>query len=183
MKALDLLLERSSSPRLQEPAPDAEALKNILKAGIRVPDHGGLTPFRFIVCTGEGLKKLGNIFEDVAKRSHLSEADILRAPELPLRAPMVIIAVTDYKSHPKISKVEQICTTACSVHSMQMAALAQSYSGIWRTGYYATSTLMKEALFLKEEDEIVGFLYLGTPVEGNVAKPEKDYDTYVDFWS
>ncbi len=183
MKALDLLLNRVSSPRLQSPAPQGEALDAILKAAMRVPDHAALAPFRFVICEGEGLKKLGHIFENVAIKSGMSESDIARAPELPLRAPMVVIAIADYKSHPKVPRVEQVCTTACSVHAMQMAAVAQSFAGIWRTGSYATNPLMKEALSLKEEDEIVGFLYLGSPTDFKVTKPTRDYEPYVERWS
>ena len=92
MDALELLLERTSSPRLQAPAPDNESLNNIVKAAIRVPDHAGLMPFRFIVCTGEGLNRLGLLFQEVAIKSGMSGSDIQRAIALPLRAPMVVIA-------------------------------------------------------------------------------------------
>lgn len=183
MKALDLLLNRVSIPRLQAPAPKGDELDNILKAGMRVPDHASLAPFRFIICEGEGREKLGDLFKQVAVKSGLSDSDISRAPELPMRAPMVIVAITNYKEHPKVPRVEQICTTACAVHAMQMAAVAQSFAGIWRTGSYATNPLMKEALSLNKDDEIVGFLYLGTASDFKVNKPTRDFEPYIERWS
>ena len=58
MDALTLLLNRSSQPRLEAPAPSGDALENIMQAALRAPDHACLTPWRFIVCTGKGLDKL-----------------------------------------------------------------------------------------------------------------------------
>ena len=63
MDALSLLLNRSSQPRLSAPAPSGEALENIMQAALRAPDHACLTPWRFIVCEGKGLDKLGQLFE------------------------------------------------------------------------------------------------------------------------
>lgn len=182
MQALDLLLNRFSQPRLQEPAPEGDVLDNIMQAALRAPDHAGLAPWKFLVCRGEGLNKLGNIFEETAINDGMSEQNIERAPQLPLRAPMVIIAIAKYKEHEKVPRVEQIASTACSVHAMQMAAVAQGYSGIWRTGSYATSDFMKEKLGLEELDEIVGFLYLGTSVTNPLARPGKEISDFFDIW-
>lgn len=183
MDALDLLLTRSSHMRLTEPAPAGDALKNILQAGVRVPDHACLSPWKFIVCSGDGLARLGDVFSRAAQQEGLSERDIARAPELPLRAPMVIVAATRYTEHPKVPKVEQIASTACAVQSMQMAAIAQGFDGIWRTGHYAQSQTVKLAMSLFDEDEIVGFLYLGTKMCDIPPKPVKDSGDFVEYWS
>ncbi|AWL11803.1 Putative NAD(P)H nitroreductase [Saliniradius amylolyticus] len=182
MQALELLLTRSSQPRLQAPAPEGEALENIMQAALRAPDHGALTPWRFIVCQGKGLKKLGDIFEQGAIAEDMSAKDIERAPELPKRAPMVIVAISKYSEHPKVPWVEQVASTSCAVHAMQMAAVAQGYSGMWRTGSYAQNGEVKNALGLAEQDEIVGFLYLGTPVTEPLPKPQKETGDFFEFW-
>ena len=182
MDALSLLLHRSSQPRLQEPAPDGQALENIMQSALRAPDHAGLTPWKFVVCRGEGLNKLGTIFEKAAVAAEMSEKDIARAPQLPLRAPMVIVAISVYQEHPKVPWVEQVASTSCAVHAMQMAAVAQGFGGVWRTGSYAQSTSVKNALGLKENDEVVGFLYLGTPVTQPLPKPEKNSADYFEHW-
>lgn len=182
MDALELLLTRHSQPKLIAPAPTGEALDNILKAAVKAPDHAGLKPWRFIVCEGEGLSKLGNIFEQAAISSEMSEKDIARACSLPKRAPMVIVAICEYKPHEKVPRVEQIASTACAVQSMQMAAMVQGFQGMWRTGSYATNNKVKEALSLKDEDEILGFLYLGTPQFACPARPEADFSSHVSYW-
>lgn len=182
MDALELLVNRQSQPRLKEPAPDGEALANIKKAALRAPDHALLQPWKFIVCEGNGRKKLGDLFEQAAIASDMSERDIERAPELPLRAPMVIIAVMKYKEHPKVPWVEQVASAACAIHAMQMAAVAQGFQGIWRTGAYAQDDNLKESLFLEEQDEIVGFLYLGTPAADMVYKSTEDQEDFFEHW-
>ena len=182
MNALDLLLKRRSHSRLQAPAPTNDELQNIMDAALRAPDHAGLAPWRFIVCTDNGLERLGHIFQQAAIKSDMSQSDIDRASQLPLRAPMVVVAITKYIQHPKVPCVEQIASTACAVHAMQMAAVAQSYSGVWRTGSYAQNEFVKEEFGLVEDDEIVGFLYLGTPEVDLPEKPKKNSLEYFEFW-
>ena len=182
MLALDLLLNRRSQPRLQAPAPSGEVLQNIIQAGLCAPDHKSLSPWRFVVCTQTGLTKLGSIFEEAAIIKGASVESIERSVQLPLRAPMVIVAICNYTEDEKVPRVEQIASTACAVQAMQMAAVAQGYQGMWRTGWYAQNDDVKAALSCKEEDEILGFLYLGsTPLKAMPRKP-RDTNKYVETW-
>lgn len=183
MQALDLLLNRRSQPRLQSPAPQAQVLENIMQAALRAPDHASLTPWQFIVCQGEGLTRLGEIYKQAAIAGNKSEKDIERAPQLPVRAPMVIVAISKYQEHAKVPWVEQVASASCAVHSMQMAALTQGFAGVWRTGFYAQDQHVKDALNLQTKDEIVGFLYLGTACTEVLPKPTKNSADYFEFWS
>jgi nitroreductase len=162
MQALDLLLNRSSQPRLQAPAPEGEVLENIKQAALRAPDHACLAPWKFIVCQNQGLTRLGKVFEQAAIAANKSEKEIERAPQLPLRAPMVMVAIAKYTEHDKVPWVEQVASASCAVHAMQMAAVAQGFAGVWRTGSFAQDAIVKQAFDLAEQDEIVGFLYLGS---------------------
>lgn len=182
MDALNLLLNRSSHPRLQAPAPEGEELTNIMQAALRAPDHACLSPWRFIVCEKSGLAKLGDIFERAAIDADMTEKEIERAPELPKRAPMVIVAIAKYAEHPKVPWVEQVASASCAVHAMQMAAVTQGFNGIWRTGSYARDENVKAALECAENDEIVGFLYLGTPVTDASPKPNRDVADFFESW-
>ena len=183
MDALELLLTRSSNNKLQAPAPSGDVLDNIINAGLRAPDHANLSPFRFIVCQDSGLTKLSNIFEQAAKTVGKTEAEIEKAKNAPFRAPMIIVAICQYKEHEKVPRVEQISTTACAVQNMQMAAFAQGYNGIWRTGGFAFDQNIKQALELGQQDEIVGFLYLGTPTTETLIKRQKPQKDIIEFWN
>jgi nitroreductase len=76
---------------------------------------------------------------------------------------MIIITIAKYQPHPKVPRIEQVQSAGCSVLAMQQAAFAQGLGGIWRTGCFAQSAAVKAFLNLDSQDEIVGYLYLGTP--------------------
>ncbi|AGH45400.1 NAD(P)H nitroreductase [Paraglaciecola psychrophila] len=182
MQALDLLLTRSSQPRLQEPAPEGQALENIKQAALRAPDHACLTPWKFVVCQKEGLKRLGDVFEQAAISADKSDKEIERAPQLPLRAPMVIVAIAKFTENDKVPWIEQVASASCALHAMQMAAVAQGFSGVWRTGSYAKDPIVKQAFDLLEQDEIVGFLYLGSSPIKPLPKPKRDSAKFFEDW-
>ncbi|MCC5851222.1 MAG: NAD(P)H nitroreductase [Alkalimonas sp.] len=185
MDAITLLTTRQSCPRLMEPAPAGDDLDLIKRAALRVPDHGGLRPWRFSIVHGKAaLERLGDIFAEAAVEDDPSIANELleRARQLPLRAPMVIVCIARCNSTAKIPLHEQVQSAACSVMAMQQAAFALGYGAIWRTGMYAEMEFVKQSLELGEDDEIVGFLYLGTPVNPVRIRAELDpADFFSDF--
>jgi nitroreductase len=184
MDAITLLTTRYSSPRLTEPAPSGEALALIKQAALRVPDHGGLRPWRFVIFSGRSaLTKLGDIFAEAAVEDDPSIANELleRARQLPLRAPMVIACIAKCTDHHKVPVQEQVQSAACTVMAMQQAAFALGFGGIWRTGAYTQYEFVKQTLGLGEDDEIVGYLYLGTSATEN--PPERKTLDSDEFFS
>jgi len=164
LDAIELLLTRQSCPRLAEPGPDKEQLNMILDAGARVPDHGGLAPWEFVIVQGDGLARLGQVFVDAAINNEANEAMQIKALSMPLRAPMVIVVVAKLVEHVKIPEFEQVIAAGCATMAMQQAAFASGLGAIWRTGSVAFDPKVNEGLGLMENDQIVGFLYIGTPV-------------------
>lgn len=162
MNAIELLLQRQSQPRLNAPAPSGEALNIIKQAAMRAPDHACLAPWQFIIFEGDTLDQLGEIFQQSAIHHNAEPSVRDRALQLPHRAPMVIVAATRYQEHPKVPWIEQVESAACAVHSMQMAAFAQGFGAIWRTGSYAQCDVVKQALGIDSKDELIGFLYIGS---------------------
>ncbi|WP_435930035.1 NAD(P)H nitroreductase [Dryocola sp. BD613] len=163
MDALDLVLNRRSASRLADPAPTGEALENIFRAGMRAPDHGALQPWRFIVIEGEGRERFSKVLEQAAIAEALDEKGIEKARSAPFRAPMIIAVVAYCDDDHKVPVWEQVVSAGCAVMAMQMAAVAQGFNGIWRSGIWTESEAVREALHCREQDEVVGFLYLGTP--------------------
>ncbi|MFH8134690.1 NAD(P)H nitroreductase [Pantoea osteomyelitidis] len=163
MDALELLVNRRSASRLAEPAPAGEALENILRAGMRAPDHGTLQPWRFIIVEKEGRERLSQLLAQAANADGLDEKAIEKATQSPFRAPMMITVVAHCEAHPKVPRWEQVVSAGCAVMAMQMAALAQGFNGIWRSGPWTEHQQVREAFGCREQDAIVGFLYLGTP--------------------
>ncbi|USD66061.1 NAD(P)H nitroreductase [Vibrio sp. SCSIO 43136] len=181
MDALDLLLNRRSIARLTSPAPEGAALENIIQAGLRAPDHGGLTPWRFVIAQGEGLNKLGAILAQAAVESGSDDIAVKKATNAPHRAPMVITVIAKVSEHPKVPAIEQHLSAGCAVQAMQMAAVAQGFQGIWRSGPLMFHSHVHQAFNLQGEDQIVGFLYLGTPDCTPMKAPTRDLAKFVEF--
>lgn len=163
MDALDLVVNRRSASRLSEPAPAGEALENIIRAGMRAPDHGTLQPWRFIVVENEGRDRFSQLLEKAARDDNMEPKAIEKAKQSPFRAPMIITVVAHCEEHHKVPSWEQVVSAGCAVMAMQMAAVAQGFNGIWRSGAWTEHQAVREAFNCREQDAIVGFLYLGTP--------------------
>lgn len=164
MDALDLLLNRRSASRLAEPAPAGEARLNIINAGLRAPDHGALQPWRFVIIENQGLARFSQLLLAAARQNQMDEKTIEKASRAPFRAPLIITVVAHCTEETQVPRWEQVVSAGCAVQAMQMAALAQGFNGIWRTGAWTEHLLVREAFGCREQDEIVGFLYLGTPL-------------------
>ncbi|MCH1930538.1 NAD(P)H nitroreductase [Shewanella sp. A25] len=181
MDAIELLLTRQSTPRLTAPAPNERELKIILDAAIRVPDHGALSPWEFIIATGDGLEKLAEIYVNAAKANGADDDFINKAKGMPMRAPMVITIVAKTQQHPKVPVLEQQIAAGCATMAMQQAAFALGLGAVWRTGDFAFDANVNAALGLAAEDQIVGFLYVGTPAVNAPLKPQKDGSQYARY--
>jgi len=180
MNSLELLLNRQSNPFLCEPAPAGTDLHHILSAGMRVPDHGGLLPWHFTVVEGEGLNKLSEYFVNAVKLTTDDEAKLEKTRNMPFRAPMIIVVSTKYQEH-KVPKQEQLITAGCSVHAMQMMAYSLGYGAMWRTGDLSYNNSVKYALNISTQDEIVGYLYIGSEKKTLPCKPVKPYEGHVTY--
>ncbi|MCC3720490.1 NAD(P)H nitroreductase [Rouxiella badensis] len=183
MDALDLLLNRRSASRLTAPAPSGKVLQNIINAGMRAPDHGALQPWRFVIVENDGLTRFSHLLKSAAEKDGLDEKAIEKATLAPMRAPQIITVIADYKESAKVPKWEQIVSAGCAVHAMQMAALAQGFNGIWRTGPWTEHAAVRHAFGCAENDQIVGFLYLGTPqLKSNTQVIPADSAAFVSYF-
>ena len=190
MDALTLLHSRNSAPKLTEPAPTGEALENMLKAALRAPDHARLQPWRFLTIQGEARARLGELFVG-AEQLRLAAAgeppmerdacDRLAAKAL--RAPLIIVVIAALKEHPKVPALEQLLSAGCAAHGILLAAHAQGYAGIWRTGGNAYDPEVKRGLGLSETEEIVGYLYLGTLDGGYKPLKNLPVEDFCQSWT
>ncbi|MBA6390905.1 nitroreductase family protein [Colwellia sp. BRX10-3] len=182
MNVLEFLHTRQSNPHLHGNTPDEGVINNILKAGMRVPDHAGLTPWRFTLVKDEGLTKLSKAFKSAVISDGADEAKIEKAAKMPFRAPLIIVISTKFHQHVKVPKQEQIIAAGCSVHAMQMAASCLDLGSVWRTGEMSYHPLVKERLNIELHEEIVGFLYIGDKSKELPLKSSKALDEYVSYF-
>lgn len=184
MDALNALHNRVSIPRVTGPAPTAEQQEALFRAALRAPDHGRLRPWRFLTVEGTGLEQLGELFSaaELAKTGDSSTESVLRAGQLPLRAPLLIIAISSPKPHAKVPEFEQDMSCAVAVGNMLVAAHAMGLGAVWRTGEPAVDPVIREGLGLAEQEKIVAFLYVGQPAREGRPVPELDSCDFVRRW-
>lgn len=188
MEALDALLKRVSVTRLEEPAPDAAQREAIFRAALRAPDHGQLRPWRFLSVEGAARDALGELFaRAVAEKQADAEPAVLdkalaKARAMPLRAPWLVVVIARLQAHPKVPPQEQLLAAGCATHGMLLAAHVQGIGAVWRSGELSYDASVKAGLGLAENEEIVGFLYLGTPQGEPRTPPQLDPADFVTDW-
>lgn len=188
MDALQAIITRCSVPAklLHDPAPTGKDLDEIMQAAMRAPDHGALRPWRFIVVRGEARAALGEVFAAaLCRRDPLADgATVAKEKNRPLRSPLMIVACAQIvENHPKVPPIEQIVSVGAAAQNMLNAAHAKGYAGIMLTGVNARDPLVKSALGLAPKDEIVAFLYLGTPADAPRAKRRPDPADFTREWT
>lgn len=165
MDTLTALHARRSVPRLTEPAPTEDELATMVAAAGTAPDHGRHRPWRFTVISGTGRAAFGEVLAH-AYRARVDEpvdADrVARERAKPLRAPMIVVAACAAGADEKVPRAERLAATAAATENLLLAATALGYGTMWRTGWPATDPRVKAALGLATDDDIVGFVYLGT---------------------
>lgn len=164
METLDAILTRVSQGKLTEPAPDAAALDKAFACALRAPDHRVLRPWRYLVLRGDALRQLGEVFVDAMRAANpgLDATEVERLRKMPLRAPLIVVAVTVHKQDPKVPDEELLLSTGAAVQNFILALHDQGFATMWRTGPLAKAPLVRAALGLNGQESIAGFLYAGT---------------------
>lgn len=182
MDALDNILNRVSARLLTKPHPDKDEMDKVFRAALRAPDHAWLRPSSFIQVTGEGIKRLSEIFEEYGKTiPGTTDETISKYKNAPYRAPMIIILINSIKDHPKVPNIEQKLSTAASAQNILLSLNALGYSAIWRTGKLAFNPFIASRLNLEANQEILGYIYIGTANGTNKKIPELDIEDFVSY--
>jgi nitroreductase len=173
--ALELLKNRRSVKpmELAGPGPTATEIDILLKIASRVPDHGKLAPWRFILFEGDARSTAGEVIASVfrADRPDATPDQIDFERKRLARAPLVIAVVSRAGPHGKIPEWEQQLSAGASAMSLVIAAHAMGYAASWITEWYAYDRRVLDALGLGANERIAGFVHIGRPV-----KPPEERD-------
>jgi nitroreductase len=171
--AIELLkTRRSVKPReMTGPGPSPAELETILTIGARVPDHGKLAPWRFIIFEGDARGRAGDVIAGVfaRKNANASPAEIDVERRRLTDAPLVIGLVSLTKQHPKVPPWEQELSAGASAMNIVTAATALGYGACWLTGWFAFDRDVLAGLGLKADEKLAGLIHIGT-----VSKPSED---------
>lgn len=181
---LQFLQSRNSAPRLTDPAPGAAQMREIFRAALRAPDHAWLRPWRFITISDERRMAFGQLLEQslLRRNPHADESARSKARSAPLRAPLLVVVVAKLSEHPKVPALEQRLSAGCAAQAILLATEATGYAGIWRTGDAAFDRLVMTGLGLSCDEEITGFLYIGTRDGPAKSIPQLDAADFVTNW-
>lgn len=184
-ETIDLLSARRSTPasKLAEPAPTDEQLERLLTIAARVPDHGRLTPWRFIVIRGDARGRLGEtIAAAYAADNPEADADKLAQQRgLLSRAPLVIAVVSAAGPHAKIPEWEQVLSAGAACQNLVIAANAAGFGANWITEWIAYDRRILDALGLSPAERVAGYVHVGTAAERMPERPRPDLADVVSY--
>jgi nitroreductase len=173
--ALKLLQTRRSLKPIEliGPGPSAAEIETLLTIASRVPDHGKLAPWRFIVFEGEARLAAGQAIETAFRAKYPdAKPDQLDYERKRLaRAPLVIAVVSRAGPHVKIPEWEQVLSAGAAAMSLVLAAHALGYGANWITEWYAYDRAVLDSLGLKDNEKVAGFIHIGTPKQAPEDRP------------
>lgn len=176
-----LLDARRSPPALSlaAPGPDAAQLDALLNAALRVPDHGRMTPWRFIILEGDAKALLADRLDALA--AEREDAMKARAGIKKLRTPPLAITVVSSAVEGRIPEWEQVLSAGALCQNVLLAATALGFGGNWVTGWYAYDERARAMLGLGADEKVAGFILIGTPLENAPERQRPAIDT-VTTW-
>jgi nitroreductase len=186
-ETLDYLLRRRSvlakASELKAPGPNAQELETILTAASRVPDHGKICPFYFLVFEGDARAEAGKIIAEAYAKNNpdCREGKVESEAERFMRSPMVI-GVIHRARESKNPLWEQMLSTGAACQNLILAANALGYGTQWLTEWYAYDDNVRTGLGLDGRDVVAGFIYLGSVDEMTEDRDRPDLSEIVNYW-
>jgi nitroreductase len=173
--ALNLLTTRRSVKpvELAAPAPSAAEIDTILTVASRVPDHGKLVPWRFIVFEGAARLAAGDKIAAVFRADHPeAKPEHVEMERTRLaRAALVIAVISRAGPHVKIPEWEQVLSAGAAAMNVVHAAHALGYAANWMTEWYAYDRRVLDAFGLGPNERIAGFVHIGRPAQPPTDRP------------
>ncbi|MDS7597226.1 nitroreductase [Agrobacterium tumefaciens] len=178
IKLLDYLKVRRSTPALQlsEPGPSKAEIEDILRLAVRVPDHGKLAPWRFIVYRGEERARLGEAALKIALEKNPALGEDQQNVERTrfTRAPVVIAIVSTAQPHFKVPEWEQVMSAGAVCLNLLISANAHGYAANWLTEWLAFDETVWPELGIKGGEKVAGFMYIGSTTFPPVERPRPE---------
>lgn len=187
MDTIDLMLTRRSvkAADMIEPGPSGADLDRILRAAIRVPDHGKLAPWRIQVLHKAGQARLGDFLADLFARHNPDARDkqVAFERQRPQRAPVLLVVTAKLAVPHKIPEMEQLLSGGAVCTSLLLAAHALGYRAQWLTEWPAYRSEVVGFLgHNPETDRTLGFIYLGSAAETPDERPRPAVADVVSDW-
>jgi len=166
MNVIEAMYHRQSIGKMKpDPVPRGD-IEKLLGAAVQAPNHYKVRPWRFVVLTGAGRSKLGEVMARVFRRRFpdVEAAALDKERAKPLRSPVIIaVGVDSLGEDPRVLEIENICAAAAACENILLAAGELGIAGHWRTGDAVMEPEVKQFLGLGAAQHLIAFLYLGYP--------------------
>jgi nitroreductase len=178
MDTLETIKTRHSVGKVKADALSRDLIEKLLDAGNDAPNHHKVRPWRFVVLTGYGRNKLGDVMaaSQSARKPDLPPETFDKTRTLPLRAPVVIAVGVDKPAETRIIELENYAAVAAACQNILLAAHALGLGAIWRTGEWASDSKVKEFLGFSPDQHIAGFIYVGYPESVGEYAPRPSFE-------
>lgn len=179
-----LATRRSGKPRdMIAPGPDAAQMRRILSAAIRVPDHGKLAPWRFVVIGPDQRDAFAALLQRALRdaRPEPTEREIAATEEFARQAPALVVVLSCPNTAVKIPVWEQELSAGAACMTLLDAAHAEGFVGGWLTDWPAFSETVRGAF--APSGRIAGFIFIGTPGRELQERPRPEYEAVVSQWA
>ena len=180
-----LRTRRSGKPRdLVAPGPSTHELRAMLEIAVRTPDHGKLSPWRFVVVPAERRDALAGLLIEArqADPAPVKPGDLEGLDQFARQAPALVVVLSAPSTERPIPLWEQEMSAGAAVMNLLHAVHAHGYAAGWLTGWATGSARVRDA-FGEQSERIVGFVFIGTPSRALEERPRPDLDQVVSYWT
>ncbi len=175
MDVFHAIHNRHMQTKVKPDAVPRAVIEKLLSAAAQAPNHYKVRPWRFVVISGSGLNKLGDVFAaSFADRQTDAPAEAAeKTRALPLRAPLVIVVGVDKPAEPRVSEIENIVAASAACQNLLLAAEAEGLAVKWRTGEWAEDVKVKEFLGFAPDQHVIAYMYIGYPESAPAEFPPR----------
>lgn len=180
-----LATRRSAKPRdMVAPGPDAGQLRQILEAAMRVPDHGKLNPWRFVIVEAGQRPAFADLLQDAyrAEKPDAGRLELEAMAQFAHQAPVMVAILSTPTENSKVPLWEQQLSAGAACMNLLLATHAAGFVGSWLTGWPAYNGAVLASLGGAPTDRIAGFLFLGSPSRPLEERPRPAYEAVVSTW-
>ena len=168
--------------RLGGQGPDAQQLQMILEAAASAPDHGRLLPWRFVLVLQAARQRLADVFGAalLERDAAATPEQVAQAHEKAHRAPLLLLVIVDGRRDDSgIDLAERIASVGCALQNMLLMATAQGYGSALTSGKALKSSGLRQLFGLRDEEQALCFLSIGTPKSRKSARQRPAPGDYV----
>lgn len=175
MDIISAIQTRHSIGKVKPDVLPREIIEKLLVAAAQAPNHFRIRPWRFVVLTGQGLERFGDVLAAAfkAKFPDVPVEVLEKERQKALRAPLIIVVAAELPGEAKVNEIENVAAAAAACQNILLTATALGLGSIWRTGDAARDPEIKKFFGFTPEQHLLGFLYIGYPENPSIEFPER----------